>query len=148
MNLNETQDRIIYDLNGIEDWLDKYEYLLEQGRKLEALENCFKVESNQVRGCQSSVWLHPECIDGKMHYTADSDTLITKGMIALLLDVLNHRQPRDIVDADLYFIRKTGLSTHLSPSRANGLAAIVNEMKRYAGDYLDLDGKESPFAGQ
>ncbi len=139
MNINDTQNRIIHDMNSIDDWLDKYEYLLRQGRRLAALDDCFKVESNLVSGCQSNVWLHSEVANDKMQFMADSDTLITKGMIALLLNVLNYHDPRDIVDADLYFIQETGLGTHLSPSRANGLAAIVNEMKRSARDYIDFE---------
>lgn len=136
MNIDDTQNRIIHDMTASEDWMDKYDYLIRQAQNLGALEDRFKVDANAISGCQSSVWLHSEFSDGRIHFKADSDTLITKGMIALLLQVLNHRQPRDIVDADLYFIEKTGLGSNLSPSRANGLAAIVSQMKRCAGQAI------------
>ncbi|MEZ4599646.1 MAG: SufE family protein [Syntrophotaleaceae bacterium] len=132
MTINEVQDRIIVEMAACGEWFDKYEYLIDQGRKLDALEDRFRTEENLIPGCQSRVWLHAEGIYGKIRFSADSDTLITKGMIALLLRVLNDRPAEEICSADLYFIRETGLSTNLSPSRANGLASIVLQMKRQA----------------
>jgi cysteine desulfuration protein SufE len=132
MTIDEIQNRIIDEMASREEWFDKYEYLVAQGKILAPLENRFKVDENLIPGCQSQVWIHGELVDGKVHFGADSDTLITRGMIALVIRVLNDREPRDIVDADLYFLQKTGLDTNLSPSRANGLAAIIRHMKRYA----------------
>lgn len=134
MDIDEAQNLIIAEMNANKSWLDKYEYLIEQGRRLEPMGEEFKVDANALSGCQSKVWLQAVYSEGHLHFRADSDTLITRGMIALLLRVLNHRQPRQILGADLHFIQKTGLASHLSPSRANGLQAIVNQMKRRAGD--------------
>jgi cysteine desulfuration protein SufE len=135
MEIDDIQNRIIEEMAATEAWLDKYEYLVEQGRRLDPLGEDLRDDANAISGCQSKVWLHAVFSDGKLHFRADSDTLITKGMIALLLRVLNHRRPRHIIGADLYFIQKTGLASHLSPSRANGLMAIVNQIKRYARDH-------------
>ncbi|MDY6954091.1 MAG: SufE family protein [Thermodesulfobacteriota bacterium] len=132
MTIDEAQDQIVSDMASREEWFDKYEYLVEQGKNLEALDDRFKVEAHVIQGCQSKVWVCAECIEGKVQYGADSDALITRGLIALLLRVLNHKVPEDIVKADLYFIQETGLGSHLSPSRANGLVAIVRQMKRWA----------------
>jgi cysteine desulfuration protein SufE len=140
MEIDDIQNRIIDEMNAAKDWLDKYEYLVEQGRRLDPLGEELKLDANAISGCQSKVWLHAVFSDGKLHFRADSDTLITKGMIALLLRVLNHRKPRHILGADLYFIQKTGLASHLSPSRANGLMAIVKQMKRYARDQEAPEG--------
>ena len=140
MEIDDIQNRIIDEMNAAKDWLDKYEYLVEQGRRLDPLGEELKLDANAISGCQSKVWLHAVFSDGKLHFRADSDTLITKGLIALLLRVLNHRKPRHILGADLYFIQKTGLASHLSPSRANGLMAIVKQMKRYARDQEAPEG--------
>jgi cysteine desulfuration protein SufE len=140
MEIDDIQNRIIDEMNAAKDWLDKYEYLVEQGRRLDPLGEELKLDANAISGCQSKVWLHAVFSDGKLHFRADSNTLITKGMIALLLRVLNHRKPRHILGADLYFIQKTGLASHLSPSRANGLMAIVKQMKRYARDQEAPEG--------
>lgn len=136
MTINEAQDRIIAQMSSYGEWFDKYEYLIEQGKKLAGLEDGFKNEEHLVPGCQSQVWLLSEFAEGRIHFTADSDTLITKGMISLLLRALNDHPPGDIVNADLYFIQKTGLGSNLSPSRANGLASIVLQMKRHAERFL------------
>jgi cysteine desulfuration protein SufE len=136
MTINEIQNRIISDMASFEEWFDKYEYLVEQGRRLGTLEDRFRVDANLIKGCQSSVWVHADLIEGRMRFGADSDTRITRGMIALLLRVLNDQTPGDILAADLYFLQQTGLSTNLSPSRANGLASIVLQMKRYAEQAL------------
>ena len=137
MTINEIQNRIINEMASFEEWFDKYEYLIEQGKKLKPLNDDFKIEENLIKGCQSSVWVHADTngvSGGKIHFGADSDTLITRGMIALLLKVLNNRAPREILDADLYFIQETGLSSNLSPSRANGLNSIAKQMKQLAKD--------------
>lgn len=133
MTIDQTQHQIIGEMAALDEWFDKYAYLLDQGKTLEPFEDRFKVEENLIPGCQSSVWVHGEIVAGRMHLQGDSDALITKGMLGLLLRVLNNRAPRDIAEADLFFIRATGLSSNLSPSRANGLAAIVNHIKHLAG---------------
>lgn len=130
--INDIQDGIVEDMALLEEWFDKYEYLVDQGRKLDPLDERHKVEANLIQGCQSRVWVHAEMIDGRIRFRADSDTLITKGMIALLLKVFDNQYPQDVVRADLYFIEKTGLGTNLSPSRANGLVSIIERMKQYA----------------
>ena len=135
MKINDIQDRIIGDMAPMEEWFDKYEYLVEQGKNLGPLDGRFKVEDNLIKGCQSSVWVHADMVDGRMRFGADSDTLITKGMIALLLKVFDNQYPEDIAKADLYFIQKTGLSSNLSPSRANGLVSIVERLKQYAREF-------------
>ncbi len=132
MTINEAQDRIIVEMSSYGEWFDKYEYLIEQGKQLANLEDGLKTEERLVPGCQSQVWLLSEIAEGRIHFTADSDTLITKGMISLLLRVLNGHPPSDIVAAELYFIQETGLGSNLSPSRANGLASLVRQMKRHA----------------
>jgi cysteine desulfuration protein SufE len=136
MTIDQAQNRIIEEMASCEEWFDKYEFLIEQGKKLNVLEDRFRIEENLIPGCQSQVWLRADLIDGKLHFAADSDTQITKGIIALLLRVLNDRSPRDIAAADLYFILETGLGSNLSPSRANGLASIVRQMKRHAEKVL------------
>ena len=148
MNINDTQDRIIREMAAIVDWMDKYDYLIEKAREMEPLEDRYKVEENAISGCQSSAWLHSEIADGRIHFKADSDTLITKGMIALVLQVLNHREPQAIVDAELYFIEKTGLGSHLSPSRANGLGAIVNQMRRLAEEAAPTSIQRAASSGR
>jgi len=145
MDIDDSQNRIIDEMNATKDWLDKYEYLVEQGRRLEPMGKELRVDAKAVSGCQSKVWLHAVFSDGKLHFSADSDTLITKGMIALLLRVLNHRRPRQVLDADLFFIQKTGLASHLSPSRANGLMAIVNQVKRYAREQLQKQNDQQLY---
>jgi cysteine desulfuration protein SufE len=130
--INEKQDEIIKEFSKLDDWFDKYNYLINLGRSLEPLDNSLKSEDNSITGCQSNAWLIAENKDGKIHYLADSDSQITKGMISLLLRVLNNKYPKDIIDADLYFIDKIGLSSNLSPSRANGLLTILKQIKSYA----------------
>jgi cysteine desulfuration protein SufE len=131
-SINDIQDRIVEEMAPMEDWFDKYEYLVGQGRKLAPLDERYRVEANLIQGCQSSVWVRAETTGGRIRFGADSDTLITKGMIALLLKVLDNQFPQDVARADLYFIQKTGLASNLSPSRANGLVSIVERMKQYA----------------
>ncbi len=131
-SINDIQDRIVEEMAPMEDWFDKYEYLVEQGRNLSPIDERFKVEANLIQGCQSSAWVRAEMTGGRIRFVADSDALITKGMIALLLKVLDNQYPQNVARADLYFIEKTGLGSNLSPSRANGLVSIVERMKQYA----------------
>ena len=132
MTIDDIQDQIIEEMAVLDDWMDKYEYLIRLGRKLNSRDQELRTERYAVRGCQASVWIKAEMMDKKIHFLADSDSLITKGMLTLLLRVLNDQTPEEIANADLYFLPRTGLSTNLSPTRANGLALIVKHMKRYA----------------
>ena len=131
-SINEIQDELIEDFSLFEDWADKYEYIIELGKSLPALDEQYKIEDNRIHGCQSRVWLHADHKDGKIFFDADSDAFITKGIIGLLLKVLSGHSPKEILDADLYFIPQTGLQSHLSPTRANGLASMVKQLKAYA----------------
>jgi len=135
MTINVIQDKIIEEFSELDDWLDKYEYLIDLGKELNPLAADLKTEDNAIKGCQAKVWISAEMKDGKLCFFADSDALITKGLVALLLRVLNDQTPADIVNADLYFIEKVGLNSHLSPSRANGLASIVKQIKWYGMEY-------------
>lgn len=135
MTINVIQGKIIEEFSELDDWLDKYEYLIDLGKELNPLAADLKTEDNAIKGCQAKVWISAEMKDGKLCFFADSDALITKGLIALLLRVLNDQTPADIVNADLYFIEKVGLNSHLSPSRANGLASIVKQIKWYGMEY-------------
>lgn len=132
MTINEIQDRIIDEFSDIDDWMDRYAYIIELGNALPPIDPALKTPQYLIEGCQSRVWLNAEMIEGKIHYTADSDAIIVKGIIFLLIEVLNDHTPREILDADLYFIDKIGLAEHLSPTRSNGLLAMVKQMKIYA----------------
>ena len=127
--INTIQDMIIKEFSELHDWFDKYEHLVTLGKSLEPIDEKLKSEENSISGCQSNVWLKAEMRDDRIQYLVDSDSLITKGMISLLLRVLNNQFPEDIVNADLYFIDKIGLNSNLSPSRANGLMSIVKQIK-------------------
>jgi cysteine desulfuration protein SufE len=133
--INEIQDEIIEDFSMYEDWNDKYEYLIEFGKSLPLIEEQYKTEENRIHGCQSKVWLHSELKDGKLYFYADSDAIITKGVIGLLVNVLSGHSPKEITECDLYFIRKIGLQEHLSPTRANGLVSMIKKMKTYGIAY-------------
>lgn len=135
-SLDERQDRIIDEMGRFTSWMDKYEYLVHLGRKLESPDG-IRAEDHLVPGCQSRVWVRAEMDDGRLRLFADSDALITKGIVALLLRVLDGHPPGEIADADLYFLENTGLSTHLSPSRANGLWAMVKQIRAYAEERRD-----------
>ena len=126
------QDNIIEEFSVYEDWLDKYDYLIELGNDLPHINPKHRTEKYLIDGCQSRVWIDAELKDGRIYYTADSDAIITKGIIALLIRVLNGRTPRQVLDTELYFIDKVGLKENLSPTRANGLAAMVEQMRLYA----------------
>lgn len=132
MTINEIQDQIIEEFSIFEDWMDKYNYLIELGRECPIIDEKDKKENNLIKGCQSRVWVSAEMVDGKMVIKADSDAVITKGIVTLLLRVFNNQTPQDIYDSELYFIDKIGLSTHLSPTRSNGLLSMVKQIKLYA----------------
>jgi cysteine desulfuration protein SufE len=132
MTINEIQDEIIEEFSGFDDWMDKYQLLIDLGNEQEPLDEKYKVESNLIDGCQSRVWLQADYEDGVIRFTAESDALIVKGIVALLIRVLSGHTPQEILDADLYFIEKIGLKEHLSPTRSNGLLAMVKQMRMYA----------------
>ena len=135
MTINEAQDEIIGEFSVFDEWLDKYEYLIELSGSLPAIGEEHRNEQFLIRGCQSRVWVDAELRDGKIYCTADSDAIITKGIIALLIRVLSGRTPQEIVGSDLYFIDRIGLRENLSPTRANGLLAMIKQMKLYALAY-------------
>ena len=135
MTINEAQDEIIGEFSVFDEWLDKYEYLIELSGSLPAIGEEHRNEQFLIRGCQSRVWVDAELRDGKIYFTADSDAIINKGIIALLIRVLSGRTPQEIVDSDLYFIDRIGLRENLSPTRANGLLAMIKQMKLYALAY-------------
>ena len=132
MTINEIQDEIIEEFSGFDDWMDKYQLLIDLGNEQEPLDEKYKTESNLIDGCQSRVWLQADYEDGKIHLSAESDALIVKGIVALLIRVLSDHTPQEILDADLYFIEEIGLKEHLSPTRSNGLVAMVKQMRVYA----------------
>ena len=132
MTINEIQDEIIDEFSGFDDWMDKYQLLIDLGNEQEPLDEQYKVESNLIDGCQSRVWLQADYVDGVINFTAESDALIVKGIVALLIRVLSGHTPQEILDADLYFIGEIGLKEHLSPTRSNGLLAMVKQMRMYA----------------
>lgn len=135
MTIDAIQQQIIAEMSGLDDWLDKYEYLIKLGKKLPEQGPAFKNQNNALPGCQSQVWLTAEYRDNIVDFQADSDSQIIRGILALLLRVMNHQPAVEIGRADLFFIRDTGLSTNLSPSRANGLASIVKQLKSLAAGY-------------
>ena len=132
MTINEIQDEIIEEFSGFDDWMDKYQLLIDLGNEQEPLDDKYKTEQNLIDGCQSRVWLQADLVDGKIHFSAESDALIVKGIVALLIRVLSDHTPQEILDADLYFIEQIGLKEHLSPTRSNGLLAMVKQIKMYA----------------
>lgn len=134
--LNERQDEIIAEFEDFEDWMDRYQLLIDLAGQQPELDPKYKTESNLIDGCQSRVWLQADYADGLVHFQADSDALIVKGIVALLLRVLNDLPPEDISSADLYFIDRIGLREHLSPTRSNGLVAMVKQMRMYALAFL------------
>lgn len=135
MTINEAQDEVIEEFSDFTDWMDKYQLLIDLGNELQPLDPKYKTEDNLIDGCQSRVWLRAEMKEGLLYFTAESDALIVKGIIALLIRVLSGHTPQEIAKADLYFIGRIGLSEHLSPTRANGLLAMLKQMKLYAEAY-------------
>ena len=132
MTINEIQDEIIEEFSGFDDWMDKYQLLIDLGNEQEPLEDKYKREQNLIDGCQSRVWLVAEMDDQVIRFRAESDALIVKGIVSLLIRVLSGHTPQEILDADLYFIEEIGLKEHLSPTRSNGLVAMVKQMRLYA----------------
>ena len=140
MTINETQDEIIAEFSELTDWMDRYAYIIDLGNTLPPYPESEKIPANIIEGCQSRVWISAKLNDDKtIHFDADSDALIVKGIIALLLKVLNDRTPDDILNADLYFVEKIGLKEHLSPTRSNGLLAMVKQIHNYARAFKLLE---------
>ncbi len=132
MTLEDKQQAIVEEFSLFDDWMQKYEYIIELGKDLPKIDEAKKTDERIIEGCQSKVWLDARYEDGKMHFTADSDAIITKGIIGLLIQVLDEEKPEDIVKSDLHFISDIGLHEHLSPTRSNGLASMVKKMKMEA----------------
>lgn len=132
MTINETQDEIIEEFTALDDWMDRYQMLIDLGEEQAPLADADKTEQNLIDGCQSRVWIVCEEKDGRLHFRADSDALIVKGLVALVLQVVNDHRPDEIYAADLYFIERIGLRDHLSPTRSNGLLAMVKQIRMYA----------------
>jgi len=132
MSIKERQEEVIEEFTLFEDWMDKYEHLISLGKELPLIDEHKKVEENIIKGCQSRVWLAAELKDGKVLFTADSDAIITKGIISLMIRVLNQSSPEEILESELYFIDQIGLKEHLSPTRSNGLVSMIKQMKMYA----------------
>ena len=130
--INALQDEVIEEFNDFEDWMDKYQMLIDLGNELEPLDDKYKTEQNLIDGCQSRVWVQCDVVDGHLEFTAESDALIVKGIIALLIRVISGHTPQEILDADLYFIDRIGLRDHLSPTRSNGLLYILKRINAYA----------------
>ncbi len=130
--INELQDEIIEEFSDFDDWMDKYQLLIDLGNEQEELDPKYKTDQNLIEGCQSRVWLQADMVDGKIIFQAESDALIVKGIVTLLIKVISGHTPDEILNADLYFIEKIGLKEHLSPTRSNGLLAMVKQMRMYA----------------
>ena len=141
MTINQIQDEIIEEFSEVDDWMDRYAMIIDLGNALPPIDPKFKTPEQLIEGCQSRVWVNAEERDGKVHYTADSDAIIVKGIIALLIRVLNDHTPQEILDADLYFIDRIGLAENLSPTRSNGLVAMVKQMRLYALAFKALGEK-------
>ena len=135
MTINEAQDEVIEEFSDFTDWMDKYQLLIDLGNEQQPLDQKYKTEDNLIDGCQSRVWLQADYRDGRIYFTAESDALIVKGIIALLIRALSGHTPQEILDADLYFIDRIGLKDHLSPTRSNGLLAMVKQIRVYALAY-------------
>jgi len=140
MTINELQDEIIEEFSDFSDWMDKYQLLIDLGNEQAPLDERYKTESNLIDGCQSRVWLQADYEDGRISFTAESDALIVKGIIALLIRVLSGHTPDEILAAELYFIDRIGLKDHLSPTRSNGLLAMVKQMRMYALAFKAKEG--------
>jgi cysteine desulfuration protein SufE len=147
MTVNQVQDTIIDEFSVFEDWMDKYNLLIDIGKELPVIDPKFKIKDYLIEGCQSKVWLYPELKDDRIFFTADSDAIITRGIVGLLIKVLSDRKPEEIISADLYFIDKIGLRQNLSPTRSNGLLSMVRQIKLYAMAYK-ATGDRQPAAGK
>ncbi|MGY6649657.1 SufE family protein [Wenyingzhuangia sp. IMCC45574] len=132
MTIKEIQEEIVDEFAMFDDWMQRYEYMIELGKSIPVIEEQYKTDTNLIKGCQSKVWLHSELVDNKIHFTADSDAIITKGIIAVLLRVFNDQLPKEILSANMDFIDEIGLKEHLSATRANGLVSMIKQIKLYA----------------
>ncbi|MCB0458746.1 MAG: SufE family protein [Flavobacteriaceae bacterium] len=135
MTIKEIQEEIIDEFSMFDDWMQRYEYLIELGKSIPLIDEKYKTDDNIIKGCQSKVWIHADENNGKIEFTADSDAILTKGIIALLLRVFSDHTPQEILDADTGFIDEIGLKEHLSPTRANGLVSMIKQLKLYAVAY-------------
>lgn len=135
MTIEEVQNEIIEEFSMLDDWMERYDHLIEEGKDLPPIDEKYKKNDYLIEGCQSRVWIYPEFIDGRIQFKADSDAIIVRGIIALLIKVLSGRTPDEIIESDLYFIDRVGLSQNLSPTRSNGLMAMLKQMKMYALAY-------------
>lgn len=142
LNINDIQDQIIEEFSIFSDWMEKYEYLIEQSKDLPIISPTLKTNQYIINGCQSRVWVNAELRDGKVWYAADSDAIITKGIIALLIRVMNGRKPEELINLELYFIDAIGLKENLSPTRSNGLLSMIKQMKMYALAYFTKMNQE------
>ena len=143
MTIDELQNEVIEEFSDFTDWMDKYQLLIDLGNDLEPLDDKYKTEDNLINGCQSRVWIQTSYTDGKLYFEAESDALIVKGIVALLLRVLSGHTPQEILDADLYFIDRIGLREHLSPTRSNGLLSMVKQIRVYALAYKTREDAEA-----
>ncbi|AXY76991.1 SufE family protein [Paraflavitalea soli] len=132
MTINEIQDELIDEFSMFGDWMEKYEYIIQLGKELPLIKEEYKQPENLIRGCQAQVWLHADLQDGRVHFTADSDAIITKGLVSMVVRVLSGHTPEEIINSELYFVDKIGLREHLSVTRSNGLLAMIKQMKIYA----------------
>ena len=142
MTIEETQTQIVEEFSGFEDWMDKYAYLIEIGNEMTPIDVKYKIDSNLIRGCQSRVWLHQDFTEGRITFEAESDALIVKGLVALLLRIYSGRTPKEILESEPLFIDQIGLRQHLSPTRSNGLLSMVKQMKLYALAYEKISAKK------
>lgn len=141
MTIDEQQQEIVEDFEFLTDWMDKYEMIIQLGKELPLIDDQYKTEQYIIKGCQSQVWVHADYKDGKLYFTADSDAIITKGLISMIIKVYSGHTPEEILHTDLYFIDKIGLHSHLSPTRSNGLASMVKQIKEYAFALQKLEQK-------
>lgn len=134
-NIKEIQEEIVDEFSLFDDWMQRYEYMIELGKSLPLIDEKYKTEDNLIKGCQSKVWVHAEMQDEKLVFTADSDAIITKGIVAILIRTFSNQHPKEIIDANTHFIDEIGLKEHLSPTRANGLVSMIKQLKMYALAY-------------
>lgn len=135
MTINDIQNQIVEEFSIFDDWMDRYQQLIDIGNELKPIDEKKRIEQHLIKGCQSKVWIDAELVDGRIRFEADSDAIITKGIVALLIRVLNNKTPQEILDTELFFIDKIGLKENLSPTRSNGLVAMIKQMKLYALAY-------------
>lgn len=141
MTIEEKQKEIVADFEFLDDWMDKYEMIIQMGKELHPMDESDKIDQNLIKGCQSRVWIKSNYKDGIITFSADSDALITKGLVSLVLKVLSGHSPKEIMDAELHFVNDIGLSSHLSPTRSNGLLSMLKQIKNYAIAYNSMENK-------